>query len=122
MAHEPLPGILPPFNLTPTFPADNVPLILLLTTPPQVLVIAVLATVKAPGVVGKVSVNDAALNVTAFELNRVMVSVETPPALIVVGEKDLVIVGWARMAIVALAAKALSPSGVLSAPAGSVLV
>lgn len=122
IAQDPLPGMLPPFKRIPALPAASGVFALLLSVPPQVLVIAVLATVMALGRVGNVSTNVAPFSVTALELNKVTVRVEMPPALIVLGENDLLMVGRAKIAMAALVAKALLPRGVTSASAGMVLV
>lgn len=120
IAHEPLPGMLPPFNRIPALPAANPVLALLFTTPPQVLVIELLATVIEPPPLpaGNTSVKLAFVSVTALLLNSVTVSVATPPDPIVLGENDLVMLGLANTVIVAAAGNALLPEAVTNAPAG----
>ena len=125
IAHEPLPGIAPLISCMPTSPAFNKVPLLSCSVPPQVFVVVVLAKVIGPGavgVVGKVSVNVAPTKVTALLLNKVIVSVEIPPALIEVGENDLIIVGLASTSILALVGNALLPLGVISPPPAIVLV
>ena len=116
---EPLAGIEPPVKVTVEPPATAV-------TVPPVHVVPALPETTTP--LGNVSTSGAVSVATVvFGLFKVMVRVETPPALIVAGLKDLLSVGGTFGTIgmtvkAAIAGATLLPLLVCSAPAASVLM
>lgn len=114
-AQEPLPGIEPPVKVTVELPDVAV------TTPPQVL-LALLPDTVTP--LGKESMSGAVIDATVLlVLLKLMVRVETPPAVIEAGLNDLLNPGATVAPVtvkVAVAAPALLPLLVCSPPAATV--
>lgn len=113
---EPFAGIEPPVKVTVGLPAMAV------TTPPQVL----LALPDTLTPLGRESVSGAVMVATVlFVLVRLIVRVETPPAVMEVGLNDLLSPGGDCFAFptvkVAIAAPALLPLLVCNPPAATVL-
>ena len=74
----PFEGITPAFNLMPSAPAANAVFKLLTSVPPQVFVKTRSAKVIAPGTVGKVSINVAAVNATELLFDKTICKVDVP--------------------------------------------
>lgn len=122
-----VPAVMPvPAGIAPPVKVTVVPPGVAVTTPPQVETALGVAAITTPG--GKVSVSGAVKVATrVFGLDKVIVSVEIPPAVIEAGLKALLTVGGmggggGTTVKVALAAPLLLPLLVCKAPAGSVLV
>jgi hypothetical protein len=84
--------------------------------PPQVFVTVVFAKVIAPGAVGKISVNVALVNVSAFVFVNVICNNDVPVGLIVLGVNSFTIEGLANTLTGALTANALFPDTVTRPP------
>jgi hypothetical protein len=115
---EPLAGIAPPVRVTADPPAVAV------ITPPQVVLASGAAATTTPP--GSVSTSGPVRLATVLSaLFNVMVTVETPPALMVAGVKALPSVGattpGALTVKVATAGDSFLPLPACSAPAGSEL-
>ena len=112
---EPLAGIERPAGKVTVFtPVVTTPL------PPQVVLTVGVDAITTP--LGNVSVSGAVrLAAVLLEFFKIMVRVDTPPALIVFELKALLSVGAIATVKVALAGRVLLPLLVCNAPAGSVL-
>jgi len=112
---EPLAGIEPPPTVSHVAPLVAV------SVPPQVVLALGVEAINMP--LGKLSVSKFMLATIALGLFKIMVRVETPPFLIVLGLNDLLSVGAVGLMTikVAEAAVVLLPKLVCSAPTGSVL-
>ena len=94
---------LPPAAILPPVSASDVPLGNPVTVPPQVLTIPGATALNSCA--GYVSVNATPeIACDALVLVNAIVSVEIPPAAILIGEKDLTTVGGPIMVMVAIAA------------------
>lgn len=99
-------AMLPPVKVIVVAPAVGAKVL------PQVLLAEGDAATCTPA--GNGSLNAALVKVVAFALLSVKVSVEVPPTVMLEGEKDLLIVGGAKMPTVyaALSVQTLPPAGV----------
>ena len=118
--------MVPPVNLIPAAPTASAAPALFSNEPAQVLlVVSGLATVIAPGVVGKVSVKVAAVSATELLLFNTMLNVETPvTGKIGLTENDLVTVGAASTVMLAVASVPLDAAAgpvTVKPPTGMVL-
>lgn len=113
---------VPPVSLTPKAPATNAPPVLLVSVPPQVLLIV--RGVANIMLVGKVSVKVSPVNATKLGLLMVMVNVLVLPKCIKVGDATLVAVIGVKLLTfnVAEAACALGGSDEVAAPAAIALM
>ena len=110
----------PPVNRMPADPTANAAPRLLNNAPLQLFEVVRSATVMAPGVVGKVSVNVAPVKATELLFARTICKVDTPVfGRIGLVRNDLEMVGAARTVISAVAAVPLDPAE--GPPAGMVL-
>jgi hypothetical protein len=116
-----LPGILPPASLIEPAPTESAAPPTWVTVPPQVFVKVVLAKVIAAGVMGKMSLNVAVVSVSALLFDKVILSVEVPPGLMLAGVKAFAISGLASTERVAEVGNALLPDGVTNPSVGIVL-
>ena len=86
---------MPPASLIAVSPALSAPPAPSVSVPPQVLVVVVLASVIAPGVVGNVSVNARPVTAVLLAFVKVSVRLTVPPGATNVAPKAFVAVGVA---------------------------
>ena len=110
MVQLPFEGMTPPFNWIPAEPTIRAAPRLLSSEPPQLLLVVRSASVMAPGVMGKVSVNVAPVSATRLLLASTICKVDTPVFdRIGLVRNDLVMVGRVSTARLALTPVASSP-------------
>lgn len=125
MVQLPFAGIVPPANLTLLLPTASAALAASVKVPLHVLPAVVFARVIAPGVVGKVSVNVAAVSAAELLFAITICSVDAPVAgKIGLAKNDFVTVGGANTVMSAVAAvplKAAAGPVTVNPPIGMVL-